>query len=105
MANEKVNWAIKDEQGTGSNHEVICFQVISQHPDLPTAAREARLNWKKTNWEKFTKTLRTSSAETRPRWERYQHDPSRSYLDAWAVLLRDVIKKATELSTPALDLI
>jgi hypothetical protein len=58
MANEIVNWAIDDEQGTGSDHEVIRFQVISQHPDLPTASREPRLNWKKTDWAKFTKTLR-----------------------------------------------
>jgi hypothetical protein len=103
MAGEITNWAIDDEQATGSDHDVIRFQIQSLHPDLEFTTQEPRLNWRKTNWDKFSKTLKHLSTETQPLWQRHQSQPSANNLDAWATLLRDIIKKAAESSTPYLN--
>jgi hypothetical protein len=103
MAGEMTNWAIDDEQATGSDHDVIRFQIQSLHPDLEFNTQEPRLNWRKTNWDKFSKTLKHLSTETQPLWQRHQSQPSANNLDAWATLLRDIIKKAAESSTPYLN--
>jgi hypothetical protein len=103
MAEEITNWAIDDEQATGSDHEVIRFQVVSMHPNVEVTPHEPRLNWRKTDWDKFTTIIKNSSAATRTQWERYRSNPSPTNLDTWAILLRDIIKRAAELSTPYLD--
>jgi hypothetical protein len=81
MAEEISNWAIDDGHATGSDHEVIRFQVVSTHPDLEGTTQEACLNWRKTDWDKFAKIIKTSSTETRPLWEQYRSDPSPTNLD------------------------
>jgi exonuclease III len=45
MAEEIRNWAIDDEQATGSDHEVIQFQVVSLHPDVEVTPHKPRVNW------------------------------------------------------------
>jgi hypothetical protein len=69
MAKEITNCAIDNEQATGSDHEVIRFQVISLHPDVEVTPHELRLNWRKTDWDTFTTIIKNSSATTRTQWE------------------------------------
>jgi hypothetical protein len=51
------NWAIDEENPTGSDHEVVTFQITSLHPDADFMSPEPHLNSKKTNWDTFTSTL------------------------------------------------
>jgi hypothetical protein len=66
MLEEVINWALDTDQATGSNHEVIRFQVISTHPNAETPTPEPHLNWWKTDWPKFSNTLHSLSVETQP---------------------------------------
>jgi hypothetical protein len=104
MSEEVINWAIDTDQATGSDHEVIRFQVISTHPDAETPTPEPHLNWRKTDWPTFSNTLRSLSVETQPQWTQYRTIPTPAHLDAWAELLRDIIRQAATISTPALDI-
>jgi hypothetical protein len=36
MTEEVINWAVDDDYATGSEHEVIRFQIQSMHPDVET---------------------------------------------------------------------
>jgi hypothetical protein len=91
MSEEVVNWAIDTDQATGSDHEVMWFQVISTHPDAAAPTLEAHLNWRKTDWPKFSSTLCSLSVETQPQWAQYRTIPTPTDLDAYAELLRDII--------------
>jgi hypothetical protein len=55
------------------------------------------------DWDKFTTIIKNSSATTHTQWEQCRSNPSQTNLDTWAILLRDTIKRATELSMPYLD--
>jgi hypothetical protein len=44
VAREVTNWAVDDENPTGSDHEVIRFQVTSLHPDTEVSTGPPRLN-------------------------------------------------------------
>jgi hypothetical protein len=57
MTDEVANWAVDDEQATGSDHKVIRFQAQSMHPDLETTTPQPHLNWQKTNWDEFATLL------------------------------------------------
>jgi hypothetical protein len=67
VAREVTNWAVDDEHTTGSDHEVIRFQITSLHPDTEVSKGTPRLNWKKTNWDTFVTTLQTLTAATSSR--------------------------------------
>jgi hypothetical protein len=69
MAEEITNWAIDDKQATGSDQDVIQFQVISLHPDIEGTPHEPCLNWQKMDWDKFTTIIKNSSATTHTQWE------------------------------------
>jgi hypothetical protein len=81
MSEEVVNWAIDTDQAIGYDHEVIRFQVISTHPDGETPTPEPHLNWQKTDWPKFSSTLRSLSVETQPQWAQYRIIPTPAHLD------------------------
>jgi hypothetical protein len=103
MAEEITNRAIDNEQATGSDYKVFRFQLVSLHPDVEVTPHELCLNWRKTDWDKFTTIIKNSSAATRTQWQQYRSNPSPTNLDAWAILLWDIIKRAAELSMPYLD--
>jgi hypothetical protein len=65
MMEEVGNWAIDDELATGSDHEVIRFDIQTVHPDIEPTPPPERLNWRKTDWALFSTTLQASiSAST-----------------------------------------
>jgi hypothetical protein len=105
MTPEVTNWAVDEDLATGSDHEVIRFQIISLHPDADFTTAQPRLNWRKTDWEKFTTTLRNLSEAAQARWTVLRQDPTPGHLDEWATSVRDSISTAAEVSTPPLLLI
>jgi hypothetical protein len=57
VAREVSNWAVDEENPTGSDHEVVLFQISTLHPDAEHETPEPCLNWCKTNWDAFTSPL------------------------------------------------
>jgi hypothetical protein len=104
MAREVMDWAVDNDNPTGSNHEVITFQIILLHPDMDITTSPPRLNWKKTDWDTFAKTLQTLMAATSSRWTPLSQNPTPENLDEWANILRDSIQAAAEVATPPLNL-
>jgi hypothetical protein len=104
VAREVSNWAVDEENPTGSDHEVILFQISMLHPDTEHKTTEPHLNWCKTNWDTFSSTLRNLSTNKYPLWSSACADPTIRQLDNWASLLRDIITTVVTQSTPALIL-
>jgi hypothetical protein len=68
VAREVSNWAVDKENPTGSNHEVILFQISTLHPNAEHETTEPCLNWCKTNWDTFLSTLQKLSTNNYPLW-------------------------------------
>jgi hypothetical protein len=102
VAREVSNWAIDEENQTGSDHEVVTFQITSLHPDADFMSPEPHLNWKKTDWDTFTSTLQNLSTKKHPLWSSLHENPTQHNLDEWATLLHDIILSAAVTSTPLL---
>jgi hypothetical protein len=49
VAREVSNWAVDEENPTGSDHEVVLFQISMLHPHTEHETTEPHLNWRKTN--------------------------------------------------------
>ena len=96
------NWCIDPEMDTGSDHTVIRFEIASPLL-MPTAPdpRSQRYNWKKADWEQFTKQLQATRQLNKDRWKLLiAHSHYNQNLDAAAELLRDSIVEACELHVP-----
>jgi hypothetical protein len=87
MVREVSAWAIDDGIATGLDHEVICFQINSLHPDHTAPPNNTCLNWKKMDWDSFATELQYLTDITYPHWSHLQANPSASNLDEWAALL------------------
>jgi hypothetical protein len=57
MAWEATNWVVDDTQATGSDHEVIRFEVMMTIPNPTIATPQPRLNWSCIDWDSFSDTL------------------------------------------------
>jgi hypothetical protein len=102
VAREVSNWAIDEENPTGSDHKVVTFQITSLHPDVDFTSPKPHLNWKKTNWDTFTSILQNLSTIKYPLWSSLHENPTQHNLDGWATLLYDVILSTVVTSTPPL---
>jgi hypothetical protein len=76
VAREVSNWAVDEENPTGSDHEVVLFQISMLHPDAEHETTEPRLNWRKTNWDTFSSTLRKLSTNNYPLWSSARANPT-----------------------------
>jgi hypothetical protein len=103
MAWEATNWAVDDAQATGSDHEVIRFEVMMTIPNPTIATPQSHLNWSRTDWDSFSDTLRSLSTSTQSQWECLYLDPTPPYLDKWAETLQDIIMTTAEHATLPLD--
>jgi hypothetical protein len=98
VAREVTDWAIDEDHPTGSDHEVVRFNIVTLHPDAECTHARPCLNWCKTDWDTFASTLQTLSEATKGRWSLLQQDPTPEHLDEWATILRDSIQTAAERS-------
>jgi hypothetical protein len=87
VAREVTNWAIDEDNATGSDHEVIRFQIESLHPDVERTATRKHLNWKKTDWKTFTTTLQNLSKSSQTHWTNLCQNPTHENLNEWAHML------------------
>jgi hypothetical protein len=87
VAREVMDWAIDEDHPTGSDHEVVRFNIVTLHPDTECTHARPHLNWRKTDWDTFVSTLQTLSEATRGCWSLLQRDPTPEHLDEWATIL------------------
>lgn len=100
ISDNVINWAIDLDQATGSDHELIRYDVLSEITDSVPDPRSGRYNWKKTDWDKFNKALQASEQSLLQLWTENEDDGSFAGLEAMASDLRDVILEAVKASTP-----
>jgi hypothetical protein len=102
VAREITDWAIDEDYLTGSDHEVVPFNIVTLYPDAKYTHTHACLNWHKKDWDTFASTLQTLLDATKGCWSLLQQDPTPEHLNEWATILRDSIQTAAEISTPTL---
>ena len=59
------NWAIDEDNASGSDHEIIKFEITADSDDQVIPPTTERWNWNKADWESFTKTLKETSDATK----------------------------------------
>ena len=57
MAENIVDWTINDEIMTGSDHEVIAFNLLSKNAQKVDSPLNASYNVQKADWKNFIKNL------------------------------------------------
>ena len=99
IENAITNWSIDENAVTGSDHEVIRFELIASFKNLTThaTALSNKNNCNKADWDKFTKFLDENSisyeTQVQSLLNNHQFDES-------AIYLQDIIKEAAELFIP-----
>jgi hypothetical protein len=81
------NWAVDEENPTGSDHEVVLIQISMLHPNADYKTTKPCLNWHKTNWDTFSSTLRKLSTNNYPLWSSTCVNTTICQLNNWASLL------------------
>ena len=104
FANSKIenaitNWSIDENAVTGSDHEVIRFELIASFKNLTShaTALSNKYNYNKADWDKFAKFLDENAinyeSQIQSLLNNYQFDES-------ALYLQNVIKNAAEMFIP-----
>ena len=65
IAENIVDWTINDEIVTGSDHEVIAFNLLSKNAQKVDSPLNALYNVQKANWTNFIKNLQANYASAK----------------------------------------
>lgn len=57
------NWAVEDSPGTGSDHEMLKFDITSNNIELVEIPTSQRCNWNKAEWTHFQEQRKQNTAE------------------------------------------
>ena len=64
IENRLINWAVDENESTGSDHEIIRFDLITSFKNLVSNLNtSSKHNLNKVNWEDFNKFILTKSDE------------------------------------------
>ena len=88
--------------GTGSDYEVIIFEIISSDLETVPSPTAQRFNWRKADWEKFSQHLKELSQQKYNTWNALHEYPSLDGLEQAAILLRDILLDSINESVPLL---
>ena len=104
FANSKIenaitNWSIDENADTGSDHEVIRFELIASFKNLTShaTALSNKYNCNKADWNKFAKYLDENSTIYE---SQVQSLLNNHQFDELAIYLQNVIKNAAEMFIP-----
>ena len=86
------------ENTTGSDHELIKFDIITDESDMMLDATIGKYNFQKTDWEKFRQVLQSDDFDRG--WSEFENNEEK--LEAMSISLRNAIQHAIEQSTPVL---
>ena len=97
------SWAVDDEATTGSDHEVICFDLsISPIEDTVTHPICLQFNFKMADWTLFNSSLLDLQPATQLQMEQRLYQISDSGLEQAATILRDTLLQAATATIPFL---
>src|ERR671939_106642 len=98
-----INWAVDDEDATGSDHLPLRLDIVSPSIDTVTPPTASRYNYKKTDWDIFADTLMDTLQKYDQQWKDNLLLCHRNEnLDNAAELLTYAIQEAIKSSTPEL---
>ena len=95
------NWAIDTDSATGSDHELICFTLISENIPTVAAPTTHRYNWPKADWKSFEKDLATRGEED-SKWTDFFLEPTEDNMELATFYLHDLIKESVSIFVPHL---
>ena len=97
-----MNWSIDTEAATGSNHEVIRFDIIaSENQSINPLSTAIKYNLKKADWKKFDQYLKSNSSKTEQQMQQLLHDHE---FDQAVQCLQELIQSACDLAIPKLKI-
>ncbi len=100
LASKITKWSINDDAGTGSDHEVIEFSICVENVETVNNSMNGAFNTQKANWEKFNQYLKDNHSSVKSQMIQLMSNSTTKNLNEGAILLRDVIVNASNLSIP-----
>ena len=99
IENAITNWSIDENAATGSDHEVIRFELIASFKNLPThaTALSNKYNCNKADWDKIAKFLDENSINYETQVQSLLNNHQ---FDELAIYLQDIITDAAEMFIP-----
>src|SRR5205085_6514069 len=94
------NWAVDEDHPTSSDHELIRYEITAESDEQVLPPTTERWNWKKADWDAFTKTLRDTAEATKEVWTQLHECGGYENLEGSAVYLTRMIQTATALHVP-----
>ena len=94
-------WAVEERETTGSDHMAMWFSITPTAITTLDSPFHPRLNWKKTDWDLFTKTLQDNFHTLKTTWTGLMSgaDITRN-LDTASEALTDMINDAATAASP-----
>ena len=95
------SWAVDDEATTGSDHEVIRFDLTTtplEHTVIHPIRQQ--FNLKKADWTLFSSSLNNLSPSALDQMQQHLHPSSDTGLEQAATILRDTLLRAAADSIP-----
>ena len=94
------NWAIDEDNASGSDHEIIKFEITAESDDQVIPPTTERWNWKKADCESFTKTLKETSDATKGVWSQLHEQGGQTNLESSATYLTKIIQMSAAMHVP-----
>ena len=94
------NWTVDEDHPTSSDHELIRFEITFESDEQVLPPTTERWNWKKADWDAFTKTLQETAEATKEVWTQLHECGGYENLESSAVYLTRIIQTATALYVP-----
>jgi hypothetical protein len=96
-----INWAIDEENRTGSDHLPIKFDITSDQFETVPSPLCQKYNWKRTDWGRLQKNLLKQEQELKSEWENiFNHTENNAVMKNGAELITSMILDAVNNSTP-----
>lgn len=97
------NWAVDEGPGTGSDHEMIRFEIISDNLEFIPTATTQKDNWQKAEWEEFQKYLKEKAQQHSEEWEEMIRHTSEQNMERAAIEMTALLKEAADKFVPKLN--
>jgi hypothetical protein len=94
------NWTVDEDNQTSSDHEVIHFEITLNSKEHILPLTNEKWNWKKADWEGFSKYLTERSEISRDVWTTLHRECNLRNLDASTSCLTKIIQEAADIFVP-----
>src|SRR5437660_7516913 len=94
------NWAVDEDNPTSSDHETIKYEITANNDNQVLPPTTKRWNWKKADWDAFSKTLKETAEATKEIWTQLHQQGGCENLKSYAIYLTRIIQMATALHVP-----